>query len=532
LRIFAVILLWVDALGEGQQQGTARYVQALRQHWPYILISMVLAVAAAVAYSAVAEKRYEAEADVLVTPIPGGDETFIGIPVIRESEQGRSVLTAARLAKTPQVADAVRTKLRLDISRDRLLDLVVVTPQEQSNIVTITGQSSTPEGAARIANGFAREMIAQRTALFQRELQGVVRRLSRRLEELAPERRGSAEAAALADRLGDLRGLIGARDPTLQLSSLAVAPTSAAWPKPQLSIAVALLAGLLLGMGIAVMLELVNPLVVREEDLLEQRLPVLARVPRMRKTATRATLAGRESLPGEVGEAYRTLRMNLAGAGPDRGMPRTILVTSAVGGEGKTMTAVNLATTIALAGTRVVLVDADLRDPAIGAAFRLPAPSVGFADVLLGEAKSREALVPAPRTQDRLQLLLSRSADGYLIDFLQTHRVERVISELAKDADVIIFDSPPVTEVADSLALADAVDAVLVVVRFGRTRRDKLTELRRILAQRGVSPVGVVAITRKRPRSDYGRSAEGRAATPEPRGKPALVPAKAKSDEG
>lgn len=523
----------MDAFGEGRQ-GTARYVQAVRQHWPYIVATTVLAVAAAVAYTAFAENRYEADVDVLVTPIPGGDETFIGIPVIRESEQGRSVLTAARLAKTPQVADSVRRRLGLDTSRDRLLELVQVTPQEQSNIVTITAEDASPEGAARIANGFADVMIAQRTALFQRELRAVVERLSSRLQELGPSRRNSAEAVALADRLGDLRGLIGARDPTLQIASRAVAPANAAWPKPQLSIAVALLAGLLLGMGIAVALELVNPLVMREDELLlEQRLPVLASIPRMGKRLTRGHPPGGGALHGEVRDAYRTLRMNLAGIGPDRGTPRSILVTSAVRGEGRTMTAVNLATSMALAERRVVLVDADLRRPTVATVVRLPSPPPdGFADLLLGEATAEQALVPDPRTGDRLRLLLSGIGRSRAIDFLQSRDLERVIGELENQAEVIVLDSPPIAEAADSLPLAEAVDAVLVVVRLGRTRRDKLAELRRILAQRGISPVGVVAITRRRPRGGYGRAEERTTSTVGSAEEPALVRAEASSEEG
>src|SRR5215216_2412676 len=86
-----------------ERQGTARYLQALAQHWPFVIGSVVLAVAAATLYLATAESRYEAHADVLVIPVSLDDETFIGIPLIRESGEGRSVLTAARLVERPEV---------------------------------------------------------------------------------------------------------------------------------------------------------------------------------------------------------------------------------------------------------------------------------------------------------------------------------------------------------------------------------------------------------------------------------------------
>ena len=142
------------------------------------------------------------------------------------------------------------------------------------------------------------------------------------------------------------------------------------WPRPKLSIAVALFAALLLGSGAALASELISPRVNRAEELLlEQRLPILARIPRMPRRAIARYLTGRERLPGTAWEAYRTLRASLATAGRNGGFPRTILVWSSIPGEGKTLTSVNLAITMALSGVRVVLVDADLRRPMIATAF-------------------------------------------------------------------------------------------------------------------------------------------------------------------
>ena len=167
------------------------------------------------------------------------------------------------------------------------------------------------------------------------------------------------------------------------------------------------------------------------------------------------------------------------------------------------MTSVNLAIGLANGGMRVILGDGDLRRPMVATLFGVAARTRGFADVLSGAATVDEAVVPAPGHGDRLRLLLASPEAAQLVDLLDPARVERVLSELRLAADVVVIDSPPLTEVADALTLADEVDALIVAVRLGRTRRDRLNELRRILAQRGVSPVGFVVTTRKPVRGGY-----------------------------
>ena len=499
----------VSSFGE-ERQGAARYMQALAQHWPFIVGTVVLAVLAAVVYVAMAEERYEAHADVLVTPVSPDNETFVGMPLIRESGQGRSVLTAARLVKAPQVADAVRERLGLGVPREELLGSVRVAPQEQSNIVTITAEAPTAQGAADVANAFAVAVIAKRTSVFQRDLRGVVQRLSKRLAALPEASRTVGEGRALADRLAALRGLVGSRDPTLQVASLAVPPTETSWPRPVLSVAAALLIGLLLGMGMAIALELVNPLVLRDEDVLEEGLALLGRVPR---TPTREQLQPslREGAAGgeRVRDSYRLVRVNLSAARGNGDTPRTILVTSAARGEGKTTTAVNLALGYAQAGAHVLLVDADLRRARVARFLGIQSGDATLRELLLEEVDVEEAATAIPDFEGRLSIIGARPEDDRAVDLLQSRRIRAVVEDLAAQADVVILDSPPVTEVADALSLATVVDAVVLVVRFGRTRRDKLAEARLLLTQLGVLPAGVVAVTRRRARPSGGGVREG-----------------------
>jgi len=507
-----------------QREGASRYLAALREHWLLILTLVVVAVGVAAVYSYTAPKKYKAEADLLVTP--QSDSAFDGLPVIRESNGLTSgVLTAARLVSTPQVAERVRSENPFGLSRNALLGSIAVQPISQSNIIAIVATAGTAERSARIANAFALGFIGLRSDDFDSALAQTTTRLRARIATLPPAQLSTPAASDLRAQLAELQTLAGAPDPSVTLASRAVPPSSPSWPRPKLSIAIALLVALLLGIGAALALEHFNPRINREDELLlGHRLPILARVPRLGGSAASRYLTHRGRLPAHVWEAYRTLRASLTGAGPSGGYPRTILVTSAIPGEGKTMTSVNLAITMALTGVKVILIDADLRRPMVATVFGAAAHSNGFGLLLLGNASPELALLDAPGTPN-LQLLLSNPEHAHLVDLLQRERLDAVLEQLREYADVIIIDSPPLTEVGDALPLADVADMVLVAVRLGRSRRDKLDQLRRTLAQRGVSPAGFVVTTRRSNRKPaYGyQSVDRRQPTTDELSEPARV---------
>jgi len=473
------------------------YIAALRQHKLLIIALVVIAVTAAVLYSETAPKRYKATADVLVSPVDGTDTTFLGFSLLRTSSDpdARPVITAARFATSSAVVN--RAARALHTSPAAALAAVSIAPLSQGNIVAFTGTASSPTRAAQVANAFAAAFLAQRTSAFHHDLTSTIGRLRSSLAGIpAALRTTSPEALTLQERLGTLVGLQDTNDPTLQLITRAPIPTAASWPRPKLSVIVAFVAALLIGIGIAIALEFVSPRVQREDELLaDHRLPILARVPRLPGSLVGANRAMGDLLPADAQESYRTLRASLAHAGNDGGFPKTVLVTSAVPGEGKTMTSVNLAVTLARSGAKVVLVDGDLRRPMIATAFGLALPPRGFTNVLTGNASAADCLVPAPFGQN-LALLPASPQHANQIDSLRGERVVKMLGELQERFDVVVIDSPPLTEVADALALADSVEAVIVAVRLGHSRRDRLLELRRVLAMRGVTPVGFVVTTR------------------------------------
>jgi Mrp family chromosome partitioning ATPase len=406
-------------------RGGTRYLRALREHWPFIALTVIAALLAAGAYTSLAAKRYEAAADILVSPVSSDDPAFTGLPVIRESVESRSVVTVARLLRSPQVADAVRSRLGLDLDREALLERIEVRPQEQSNIVTVIAEGDTPTQARQVANGFAEALLAERKAQFDRAARGVLQRLSS-----APGDAG----AARAERISVLRGLLGAGDPTLQLASEAVAPSKPSWPRPALSLAV----------------------VLQEDQLATYGAAIIARVPRARREQLR-TLIEQGRLPRDLIDHYRLLCAQVA-RGPT-GFPQSVLVTGPSSAVDRATVAFLLAR---VSGRDAAFVDADLRHGTLSSLLSDSGP------------KAKEAL---PR---RVQDVELAGRDG---EDLEAYR---------SGSELLVIDAPSPSESAEAFWFATQVDRVLVVVRLGRTRHERLDELMDTLANAGIAASFVV----------------------------------------
>ena len=180
-------------------------------------------------------------------------------------------------------------------------------------------------------------------------------------------------------------------------------------------------------------------------------------------------------------------------------------MTSAGAGDGKTLTALNLAVTLATQDMRVVLVDGDFRRPMVGSIFGVAAPRDGFAKAFI-RGNVRSAMVDAPGHAN-LKLMLPTLHDMTQIDQLDTDRVAQMYDTLRGMADIIVVDSAPAAEVSDALLLASAADVTLIAVRVGYTRRDQFRHSARraspvrsdSVGPRGDRPVGT---RRRRARFD------------------------------
>jgi protein-tyrosine kinase len=194
-------------------------------------------------------------------------------------------------------------------------------------------------------------------------------------------------------------------------------------------------------------------------------------------------------------EAYRTLRTNLEHV-PGEGPRRRLLLTSAGPDEGKSTAVANLAVTMAQAGTRVVVVDGDLRRPAQHTLFNLR-DSPGLTNLLLspagGEGGGAE-LPLQPTAVEGLWLLASGPLAPNPAELLGSTRMEEVLTRLAGRTDVILIDSAPVVPFADAAALSRRADGVLLVVGAGTVKRDLARKAQTQLEAVGAPVVGVVVL--------------------------------------
>jgi capsular exopolysaccharide synthesis family protein len=165
-------------------------------------------------------------------------------------------------------------------------------------------------------------------------------------------------------------------------------------------------------------------------------------------------------------EQYRRLAARLHLAQAEHGT-RVVMITSAVAGEGKTLTATNLALTLAESYKRqVLLIDADLRRPWVHEMFQLPNDS-GLNDGVQGDG---DRSIPLLRLTDHLTVLTAGRPDSDPMSVLSSERIKRVLGEAASRFDMVIVDTPPVGLLTDAHLLASLVDTVLLVVQAGSTR--------------------------------------------------------------
>ncbi len=187
-------------------------------------------------------------------------------------------------------------------------------------------------------------------------------------------------------------------------------------------------------------------------------------------------------------EAYRTLRTNIQFSSLDREL-KTILATSTAPDEGKSTTIANLAVTMAQSEQRVILVDCDLRRPSLHTLFQVP-NEVGLTSMILAQD---DRLMPLHPTEVQgLSLLTSGPLPPRPADILGSRRMQAVIERLKGEADVVLFDTPPVIAVTDAAVLASKVDGTLLVVKANQTTRERAKQARQILDKVKAHIIGVV----------------------------------------
>ena len=281
------------------------------------------------------------------------------------------------------------------------------------------------------------------------------------------------------------------------------------WPRPLLNLVLSVVLGLMMGVAGAITRDMVDPTVRSSRDAAEATggLAVLGSIPRIGPAQRRSISVGmpRAVLPAgadrliarsdprhPASEAYRALRTTLTHSSVPEETPRTVVVTSARAGEGKSTSAANLAVTLAQQGTRTLLVDADLRAGRLNALFGVR-PEPGFAETLLGRAPLAEAVLEVALDDSEVPLFLlpAGAPPRNPAELLGSPQMRALVQEMRGHYDVVIFDAPSLSGLTDAAVLGKAVDATLLVVRPGMTDRDALEQA---LAQLRLSRAPVAGV--------------------------------------
>src|SRR5579863_4997608 len=309
----------------------------------------------------------------------------------------------------------------------------------------------------------------------------------------------------LLERLKEAGVTAGLRSNNFRIVDVARVPTAPSGPNLLKNLGFALALGLSTGIGLAFLLESMdNTVRTPEQAQTISALPSLGMIPlgsrSTREMGSRQKLAlasSKEAVElvtqsrprSQMAESYRALRTSLLltfAGGP----PTVILITSALPEEGKTTTSVNSAIVLAQKGTRVLLIDADLRRPSIHKTLGM-GPKVGLSNVLTGTASLQQAIIPSTILPD-LFLLPAGTPPPNPAELLASTKMKNVLDELRKHYDHIVIDSPPTLSVTDAVVMSTDADAVVLVIRSGHTTKPALRRARDILLQVNARVCGVL----------------------------------------
>ena len=277
----------------------------------------------------------------------------------------------------------------------------------------------------------------------------------------------------------------------------AVAPTKPSQPKPAVNMLLAAFAGLGIGVFLALLRDAMDQAVRTPQDIeSDLELPLLGTAPLLKRDVTPEEALADTRSP--LAEAYHSLRSALQFSTAN-GFPRTLLVTSPWPGGGKSTTAAAIARYLARLGFRVLLIDADLRNPSLHRVMNVQA-HVGLTNLLTGSVDLRQAIQNT--AYDNLFLLTSGPLPPNAAELLASQRLTLLAGEAASMFDMVIFDGPPIMALADAPTIGTEVEGTLLVVEANKTTRLQVRNAVRRLDIAGAHVLGVFLTRYKAPRMD------------------------------
>jgi len=498
------------------------YVNVLRRRKLIVIVAVAVTLGVAILASVLQTAVYEAEARVLLSP--DSNDSLFNPNSNASSDPGRVAATEVEVVQSTPVAQAVQKAIGISPS----INASVV---NNTNVLSIKARNTNAATAAKIANAYANAYVeVKRTqrvdgllanaAQVQSKIDDIAHQISALDAQVAnapPAQRAQVEADAQQQRdalfsqqatfrqtLAQLQVETATASGGAQLVTPAITPGSHVEPKPLRSAALAVALGLVLGITVAFGVEYLDDSIKGMEDLERagDGAPVIAVIPRFGEARARgAALVTRSRQTSAAAEAFRSLRTSVQFMGLDAPM-RIVQVTSPNAAEGKTTTVANLGVAIAGTGTRVVIIDFDLRRPRLHEIFELSNDN-GFTSVLLGRVDLNDALREIPGTHGMARVLTSGPLPPNPSELLSSPRVQKLIDEVAERVDVVVLDTPPVLPVTDALVVSRCVDAVLLVTAAGTTTRRVAQRAVELLRQVG-APLRGMVLNRASDKFGYG----------------------------
>ncbi len=497
------------------------FLRALRRRLPMVLGAAIAIATAALVFSLRAEKQYTATAKLLFRD-PGFDQRLFGSSILAPSQDpDREAATNVGLVSLDTITRRTARELRgSGLTPTELRDKVEVTSEGRSDVVALMATDREPTFASRLANTMAEQYIEFRRAADRSKITNAIALVRQQLEALSPEQRVGPDGQSVKERIEQLGILASLQTGNAELVQPAQTPRTASSPRPLRNAVVAFLLGLLVGALLAVLLDRIDRRLRHRNDaeaILER--PVLGAIPESR--ILRKTKQESLHLGGAEGEAFRALRTNFRYFAIDQDV-KSMLMTSSAPGDGKSTIAKYLAATAAASNVQVVLLEADLRRPALNHALA-NLDRRGLTDVLAGSVALKDVIqqvplsVPGqrgsgePAAQRTLDVITAGPIPPNPTDLLESDRMNDVIAELEVLYDLVIIDSSPLTVVPDAIPLANRVSGVVVVIREGKSTSTGARSLRKQLDNLRITPLGII-INASSPTEDggyYGYSGYG-----------------------
>jgi succinoglycan biosynthesis transport protein ExoP len=478
-----------------------RTLRALRRRSPLILLCVVLAAGAAYGFSKRQTEKYTATASLVFSNNPLSQQ----IAGLSPSGSSSSSVLAQEddnleLVKGGDMASKTASLLGRGLTAQKVADDLSIAGAGESGVIDVTATATSPAIAAAIANTYTSQFLKEQQSANHQYFESALALVNKQLMAIPPRQRFSAAATALQNRAQTLRLLNELKYGNVQVAQEALPPTSPSLPKTSRNTLIGGVLGLLIGLGLAFLLERLDRRIKGPEDLEAiYRLPMLGVVP---ESAALARSGGQDgvALPPAEAEAFSLIRAHLRFFNVDRDV-RTVVIASPTQGDGKSTIARHLAEAAARSGSRVLLLEVDLRHPTLAQQLGIQ-PGPGLADVLIGVVSMDEATQPVavrvPPGEGAEGRTLDVLAAGAILppnpaELLESRAMGVVLERVKSVYNLVVIDTPPLTAVSDAFPLLTKVDGVVVVGRVGHSRRDAAERLQRVLAGSGAPLLGVIA---------------------------------------